>query len=424
MPDIPNRYPKALEALSVAPFRWLFASNFAFFFIIQGQFITRMFLAWDLTHQERSLAVLSVFVAVPMLISSLFGGALADRLDRKKLMLFGQGLLLGTESFVFIELVRGNIQFWHLLVGSVVNGFAYPIIMPSRMAVVYQLVGNNLFTNAMALSNSVVNVTRVAGPGIIGWILDVGGATQAYAVGIAMHVIGWLCVFMLPACQSAQQDNPRPFLEDTLAGYKYVLGSRPIRILIGFGFIAMMLQAPVQNLFVVFTDEVWKIGEGGFGMLVAATGIGGVFGSLWVAIRGDKSSKVRSMIIGTLICCLLMVGFSQSNSFCLGVMFLVVATVFANISSTNNNTLALSLADDKMRGRVSGVLGMSFGLTPLGVIPLAFLSEQFGIQMAVTIVALVLGGLAGIVYLSSKTLRTMDQRARELTRERRSKAAN
>ncbi len=417
MPDLPNRYPKALEALSVAPFRWLFASNFAFFFIIQGQFITRMFLAWDLTHQERSLAVLSVFVAVPMLISSIFGGALADRLDKKKLMLFGQGLLLSTEMFVFYELVRGNLQFWHLLFGSVVNGFAYPIIMPSRMAIVYQLVGGKLFTNAMALSNSVVNVTRVGGPAIIGWILDVAGATQAYAVGIAMHIVGWLCILMLPSSKPATS-SPRPFLEDTLAGYKYVLGSRPIRILIGFGFIAMMLQAPVQNLFVVFTDEVWKIGEGGFGILVAATGIGGVIGSFWVAYRGDRSSKVRSMIIGTIVFCVLMVFFSQSQSFWMGTVFLVLATIFANISATNNNTLALSLADDNMRGRVSGVLGMSFGLTPLGVVPLAFLSELWGAQHAVTIVAIFLGLLALGVFAYSKTLRTMDQRARDRVKSR------
>lgn len=418
MDDTNKNSSKALASLSVVPFRWLFAGNFAFFFIIQGQFITRMFLAWDLTHQERSLAVLSVFVAVPMLISSLFGGALADRMDKKKLMLFGQGLLLSTEFFVFYELVRGNLQFWHLLLGSVVNGFAYPIIMPSRMAIVFQLVGGNLFANAMALSNSVVNVTRVAGPAIIGWVLDIAGATQAYAIGIAMHILGWLCVFMLPSSKPVEK-SPRPFLEDTLAGYKYVLGSRPIRILIGFGFIAMMLQAPVQNLFVVFTDEVWKIGEGGFGMLVAATGVGGVFGSFWVAYRGDRSSKVRSMIVGTLVFCLLMIGFSQSPHFWLGVVFLVVATVFANISATHNNTLALSLAEENMRGRVSGVLGMSFGLTPLGVVPLAFLSEHFGAQNAVSIVATFLGLLAVSVYLYSKTLRTMDQRARAMSKARR-----
>lgn len=406
----------ALAALSVPSFRWLFAGNFAFFAIIQGQFITRMFLAWELTQEERSLAILSVTVAIPMLIASLFGGAMADRMNRKHLILFGQGLLLGTECFVFYELLNNNLQFWHLLVGSVVNGLAYPIIMPARMAMVHQLVGSSLFTNAMALSNSVVNVTRVAGPAVIGWVLDVGGATQAYALGLCLHIVGWLCVLMLPS-QIPSRDKSKPLLQDTIEGFKYVGGSRPIRILVGFGFIAMMLAAPVQNLFVVFTDEVWTVGEGGFGMLVAATGVGGVLGSFWVAYRGDKSSKVRSMMVGTLLFCILMVGFSQASNFWVAIGFLVLATVFVNISTTNNNTLALSLSDDSMRGRVSGVLGMSFGLSPLGVLPLAFFSEQFGVQQAVTIVAISLGVLAILVYLFSPTLRLMDKIARQRVKD-------
>ena len=405
-----SRLPKAMAALAVADFRWLFVGNFAFFFIIQGQFVTRMFLAWDLTHQERSLALLSVCVAAPLLITSLFGGALADRLDRRKLIMFGQGVLLVIESCVLYQLALGDLQFWHLIAGSMVNGLAYPIIMPARMAAVHTLVGPSLFANAMALSTSVVNVTRVAGPALIGWVLDSYGATYAYTVGIAFHVVGCLCVLKLPKSKPVVTEK-RLFLEDTIAGYQYVLKSKPIRVLVGFGFVAMMLQAPVQNLFVVFTDEVWKVGEGGFGTLVAATGVGGVLGSLWVAYRGDNSGKVRSMIVGTVIFCLLMVGFAVSNTFLVGLLFLVSATVFASISTTNNHTLALSLSDERMRGRVSGVLGMSFGLSPLGVVPLAFLSEHFGVQYAVVIVALVLTVVALSIYFGSKTLRTMEQRA-------------
>lgn len=118
-------------------------------------------------------------------------------------------------------------------------------------------------------------------------------------------------------------------------------------------------------------------------------------------------------MVGTLLFCALMVGFSQASNFWVAAGFLVLATIFVNISTTNNNTLALNLCEDSMRGRVSGVLGMSFGLSPLGVLPLAFFSEQFGVQQAVTIVSVSLGLLAVLVYVFSPTLRLMDKRARQ-----------
>ena len=91
-------FPRAFASLNISGYRWLFASNLAFFFVVQGQFVTRMFLTWELTGQETALASLSIASAVPMLFGSMIGGAVADRVNRKKLVLMGQAVLIVTEA--------------------------------------------------------------------------------------------------------------------------------------------------------------------------------------------------------------------------------------------------------------------------------------------------------------------------------------
>lgn len=406
------QFPRAFASLNIPGYRWLFASNLAFFFVVQGQFVTRMFLTWDLTGQETALATLSIASALPMLLGSMIGGAIADRVNRKRLVLLGQAVLVGTEAAILVLIVLGKLEFWHLLVGSTINGFAYPFILATRMTIVFDVVGSSYFSNAVALSNSVVNLTRIGGPAILGILLDIGGAESAYILAVLLHLVAWICVAGLKY-EVDPVPSTKPLFADTVAGFRYVIHSKPIRVLIAFGFIGMLLLIPVQNLFVVFTDEVWLIGERGLGLLMGATGVGGLAGTLWVAGRSHKTNQIALMIVSTLAFCLFLLGFSLSPSFWLAAVLLMLGSMFFNISQTLNNALTLTLSDESMRGRVSGIMGMSFGVTPLAVIPVAFAAEQFGVQSAVATTCVLCLLLTLLAYFGNQTLQTMNARAKQ-----------
>ena len=397
-----------MAAMQVSQFRWLFAGNLAFFFVVQGQMVTRVFLAWDLTHQESSLALISLAVAVPMLLASVISGAVVDRFDKRILIIAGQLILLLSEVFILVLLLLDKLEFWHLLCVAFASGCAFPFIMPARMAITFDIVGTGYFGNAMALSNGVINLSRVGGPAVMGVVLDVFDARAAYTLAVVLHIVALLCMLTIaPGRAGAGKD--KALFADVAEGFSYVWNHKPILICISFGLLPMVLAMPVQNLFVVFSDEVWQVGERGFGLMIAASGVGGVIGSMWVAGRGDRPNQLKIMVSSVMVFCLMLILFSLSPLFLPALIALVIANIFVSAAQTINNTVTLLLADTHMRGRVSGLMGMSFGLTPLGVIPLAFAAEKVGVDMAVTGACVVLMVLVTGFYLLSATLRNMDR---------------
>lgn len=417
----PTRWPQSLAAMHIPQFRWLFAGNLALFFVVQGQMVTRIFLAWDLTHQESALALVSLVVAVPMLLASVISGAVVDRIDKRTVIIVGQLVLLLNEVIVLVLLLQNNLQFWHLLGVSFVAGCAFPFISPARMAITYNVVGTSYFGNAMALTNGVINLSRVGGPAVVGVVLDLYDAKAAYILGVALHIVALICVWPIQRIAPATSSGKALFA-DVAAGFSYVWDHKSILICICFGLLPMVLALPVQNLFVVFADEVWHVGERGFGLMVAASGVGGVLGSIWVAGRGDTPNRLKVMVASVLVFCVLLAGFSLSPNFWFALIALVIAHIFVNAAQTLNNTVTLLLADSHMHGRVSGLMGMSFGVTPLGVIPLAYAAEIFGVANAVVAACVVLMVLVLGFYFFSATLRNMDQHV--LQRRRAERAAD
>src|SRR5688572_8401306 len=128
------------DLFGVGAYRWLFISNMAFFLAMQSQALVRGFLAFRLTHSEFALGGVSFAVAVPMLLVSPLGGVLADRVDRRRLIMIAQAIVLVSESVVLALYVTDRLQFWHLVAAGIVVGCVFPLMMPARQAIVANLV--------------------------------------------------------------------------------------------------------------------------------------------------------------------------------------------------------------------------------------------------------------------------------------------
>lgn len=397
-----------MAAMEEPQFRWLLGSNLAFFLALQGQILSRTYLAWELTADEMALAYVNIAFAIPMLVFSFVGGAISDRSERRLLALIGQATIVCTEASILIQLLRGSLEFWHILAAGAVGGAVLPFSMPARTAMVFNIVGAHRLGNATALSGAVMNVSRVAGPVVMGFTIDIWSITGAYFVAVTLHSVALLFLFGVKR-YTVIQTVKRKFTADIVLGFRYVFERKELAACLLFGMLPMFLAMPFQNLLVVFADEVWQVGERGLGILMAAAGLGGVIGSVWMAQRGEDTKRTGLMVVSTFLFGFFLAGFALTPSFLLALLPLVIANICASAGQTLNNTCTQLLVEDQYRGRISAIMLMTFGLMPLGVVPLAYLASEFGVQTAILIASLTLCSVVIAFYVISPKLRMLDK---------------
>ncbi|MGB5324418.1 MAG: MFS transporter [Pseudomonadales bacterium] len=419
MPSNPletRSWQQSFSSLQNREFRWLLGSNATFFLALHGQTLTRSYLAWEMTGEEMALAAVNAAYAIPMIFFSLLGGALTDRIERRSLIQWGQGLLLLSEFAILLLLAFGQLEFWHLIVVGVIGGFVIPVIMPARTAVVFNIVGPHRLGNAMGVMMGMVNVSRVIGPILTGWAISLYTATGAYVVANILFAGAFLAMLKItpkPVPPRADGEQKLTLLQDVVAGLHYIKQQPPLLVCLLFGFLPMLLAIPFQNILILFTDNVWDVGERGLGIMMAIAGLGGVLGSLWVASRGETTRRARLMVVNGLGSTLFLVWFSMSGNFYLALLPLLLANLCASAAQTLNNTTMQLLVDDAQRGRVSALAMMAFGFTPLGVVPLAWMAQYIGIASTTAVVSATMALVIAGFYLASVTLRSLDTKVIE-----------
>jgi len=376
---------------------------------MQGQMLTRTILAWDLTGSAQSLAYINLIVAVPMIFASMIGGAITDRVERRQLIIIGQCLITGNELFILGLLLLGELEFWHLLCTAFVAGCAFPFIMPARMAITVNVVGPERIQSAMAISSGAMNLSRVAGPAMAGIIIAQFSVVAAYVVSSLLYGSAVFCMLFVKRNTAVQPEGgKKPLLADIVYGFQYIKRNKPVMVCLLFGLVPMFLAMPFQNLLVMLVEQSWQTGETGLGILMGAGGVGGVLGSIWIARRGDKSERLRLMIVTVIGFAVLLAVFTQTSIFYLALFPLVLANLCASAFQTVNNATVQILVDDSVRGRMSSFMMMSFGLTPLGVFPMAVAADHFGAANAILGACIALVIITAAFLGLSKTLRTID----------------
>jgi MFS family permease len=402
-----SRLPPSFISFESVPFRWLWGSMLAFFLSMQGGFLIRSLLAWELTHSEFSLALINLVIALPMMVGSFIAGAVIDRLERRRIIIIAQSLVIAAETTVLILMYLDLLQFWHLLATSFCMGWMYPFIMPTRNAMVMKLVGTSRLGNAVALMTACQNIGRVVGPALAGILIPFIGLKGAFIGSLLLYFFSTVSMWKLPVSEPVP--SGRSLLKDVQYSFTYIREHKAMLITVVFGIFPLLLSLPVFTLLVVFVEEVWPVGELGYGFLTAMIGLGGITGSLWVARLGDHSQRGRWMVISAIAFTFVLACFSKSPWFGLALPLLFAANIFANISVTQNNTIIQLLAHEEVRGRMSSLMMLSLGLTPLGVLPIALASEVYGVANTLLAACFLLCALMLMMYIFSPTLRMLDQ---------------
>ena len=388
----------------------------AFFFAMMGQFLVRSYLAFDITDSAFALGIVNVAVALPMFIVAPLGGVVADRVERRNLIILGQLIITATEGAILALLLFDALEFWHLAVTATLLGFVFPFMMPARQAIVANIVGRRGLGNAMALQMGGMNSSRVVAPVSAGLLIAIVGPSSTYFVALVLYGIAFFAMTRVSRHHPERPENSPSIGSDMMGGFRYVQNNHPVRALLLLSIVPAMLAMPFQTLLVVFAEDVWHVGEVGFGVLQAAAGVGGVIGSAFVAWSGDRDDRLRRMMASLLLFGGTLFLFTLSPWFLLALPLVLIADAFVSVFMTLNNTAIQILIPDEVRGRVNSFMMMVFGITPLGTVPMAIVADVWGAPIAVGLSAVIMTAASVIFYLLSQSLRDIDQSARDAIR--------
>ena len=404
------------SSLRERDFAWYFAGNSIFFMAMQMNLLLRGYLAFELTDTAIALGLIAVTLALPMLLVAPLGGVIADRYNKRTLLIVVQLFIAGVNAALATLIIADLIEFWHLLLGTLGLGVSISIMMPARQAMVPSLVPQHRIMNAISLQMGGMNLTRIIGPTIGGLLIAPLGIGVVWGLGVVLYLFSVATLLRLPKYgMVATTYEVQGFREELVRGFRYV-GSQPLlRLLIVAGMIMPLFAFPVQLVLPVFAEDVFEQGPGALGALMAAAGIGGLIGALIAANLEHLPRKSVIMLIGTVIMSSAYIMFAQSTAFGLappkafglGLVMFGIGNIGGMLFMTINNATIQALVSDEMRGRAMSLLMMSFGVMPLGILPLTIAVDAFGAPATVAVSSFVMLVSLVLFFALSSRLRNL-----------------
>ena len=359
---------------------------------------------------ELRLGQLALAMAVPMLVLAPVGGVLADRMSRRTILWVSQLVVAAVELVCFSLLLAGRLEFWHLIVCTVIVGAAFPFSIPARNAFIANLFGARGLTDALAMTMAIVGLSRVSGPAVAGVVLARFGVEEAYGVGVLMY--GLAAVTTLGAEPEAipPKGGSGGIVESLKEGVLYLQKDRTMLFMLFFVVAPMVLSTALQPMFPSFVGEVWPVGASGLGWLGASTGLGGFVGALLLAWFGDTPRRSIHILASMVLLCVLSFLFANSPWFGVAVGMVFLLSVVSQYFFGLTNTSIHILVPDYMRGRITSFITLAFSLPMLVTIGLGALAEWIGVARAFSYTSVVVGVVSLLWYWLSPVTPTIDDR--------------
>jgi MFS family permease len=397
---------KTFSALKIPAYRLLWLSMLASFAGMQMQMVARGVLAYDIGGTASAIAIVSVGWGAPMLVFSLVGGTIADRVEKRKLIVLSQ-LATATMATIMAVLVHtGYIELWHLFASGLIQGTVFAFSGPARQAFIPEVVGEKELLNAIALNSAGMNLTRIAGPSFAGALIAITWVNiqGVFYIQGALNLVALLLVLLIPrilttpgseAAPAAAMSNgggaaapggmamPRkPIISDMVDGLRYVIGSPILLTLLLMALVPSLIGMTYQSFLPIFARDVFGDGISrnaeGLGIMMTITGVGALIGSLVVASMQDYPKRAQLQLAGGLVFGLALALFAVQGNFAFALLTLLVVGFASSYFQALNSTMVMTASDPAYYGRVMSVYMMTFSLMPLGTLPVGFIADAMG----------------------------------------------
>lgn len=394
----------AFASLSVRNYR-LFASGQVISLV--GTWMARVAQDWlvlKLTGSGTALGIVTGLQFLPTLLLSLYGGLLADRYDKRRLLIATQ-VLMGVQALVLgLLVVTGSVQTWHVYVLAAVLGTFSAVDIPTRQAFVTELVGSGQVANAVALNSATFNSARIVGPAVAGGLIGLlGGGAAATGPVFLLNAVSYVAVVAglrrIRTDELHRTARMRRSAGQLREGLTYVRGRRDILLIIALVFVVGTVGLNFQLTLALIAEKVYGRGAGSYGLLSTCLAAGSLVGALASAGRGRP--RQRTLVGSAIMFGLLEASLSLAPSYWVLAALLVPTGLAVLTFTTTANSLTQLSVDDAHRGRVMSIYILVFvGGTPIGAPLVGWLAQNVGVQVSLATAGLATaasGVVAGVL---------------------------
>ncbi|HEV2128892.1 MAG TPA: MFS transporter [Thermomicrobiales bacterium] len=366
--------------------------------------VTFGWLALVLTDSARFVGIVSFMSGLPFLVIALPAGVYIDRLDRRKILLTAQSSAALLGIVMAIVVLAGWVQPWHLLVAAFLNGSFLSVLNPTMQSVIPGIVGKDGLTNSVGLMSAGQNMTRIVGPSMAGVTIGFSSTGFAFLLIAVTLLVAVLLISKVRVPDRAASVTAKGW-QAAFSGLQIIWNRGDLRVLFVLACLPPLLIFPYIQFLNIFARDILEIGAQGLGVLTAASGVGAVIGSLMMASRtfrrGDGIRQIRIILLYALG----VIGVAFSTTLWITLPLLVMGGMLGGTYMSTNNALLQLRIEDEVRGRVMATYMMTFGLLPLGALPMGLVADALGIQLAVALGSTSCTALILVIALHSKSLR-------------------
>ena len=430
-PQRPWYLPRTFDAFGFGPFRWYMGAMIWWNAAMSMQMIVRGYLAFHMTDTFVSLGIVGLGSAIPMLLLSPFGGVIADRTSKRLVLQLGQSFSFVIAVVVAALLFMDLLTFSHLFIASIAQGVMMALVMPSRQALMPEVVGMKRLMNAIPLQTAGMNLMQIIGPAIGGPLIDWVGAGSVYAIMAVMYTISVLMLFGVKTLSPEEIEASRTqamgasrgpmargrggpggaprgsALRELKAGLAYVRTDRTVLSILSFAFLGAVLGMPIRMLLPGYVSDVYGDTGTTLGVMQMGMGVGALAGALGLATIRMREHRGLLLAGSSLLMGVAMIGFSATSTFAIGWVGLLVIGIGSAGRQAMSQILVQEYVEDEYRGRVMSLFMMQFSMMSVGTLVVAIYMDQVGAQFAI-------GSLGATLVIATFAYIALNSRFRRL----------
>jgi MFS family permease len=366
------------------------------------EYVAQSWLVLELTNSPLALGLTGFAHALPTITPTLLGGVIADRTDRRRIMIAsqcGSGVIFFTLSLL---VATGTVTLWSVMALAFCSGAIRAFDRPSRMALLPQMVPKDQMASAVAVAGTIWQLNRLIGPAMAGIMIYLMGVAPTYGL-CALASFAAVCLWLFIRTEArVAAAGATGLLQHILEGLNFIRKNEIFYTLIAMTFFNSVFGMSYLILMPVFARDILEVGSRGFGFLQSLGGAGAFAGKLAVAYFAHAQKKgVTQALIGATTFGILLVFFAASTSYPLSLLLAFVLGFTSQYYMTTINTVLQLRLPEELRGRVMGIFGLTWDLMPVGGMVSGTIAEFAGAPIAVGLGGFLVAGMA-LAVLSLK----------------------
>lgn len=404
-----QRLLQALSALRHRNYRLYWLGQLSSVLAQNMEGVAQSWLVLELTDSPLLLGLTGLTYAAPTIALTLLGGVIADRADRRKIMILSQCASAFTFLFLATLIVLEWVALWHVLAAAFLSGCVRAFDRPSRMALLPQMVPKEDIANAVAIGGTIWQLNRLVGPAVAGMLIYLTGIGFTYYFcffASLSAVLLWLGIRLAP---SASAPSSGGVMHHMAEGLNFIRTHEIYYTFIGMTFFNSVFGMSYLILMPVFARNVLDVGSQGFGFLQSAGGAGALIGVLAVAWFSHSRGQSRLAIFGAIAFGIFLISFALSNSYELSLILAVALGIASQFYMTIISAILQVNLPNELRGRVMGIYGLTWELMPVGGMIAGAIAEFAGAPLAVGFGGFMVAGMAIFVALFVPSIRRLEQ---------------